>query len=176
MSMVWIAGQTVSGSAAQITFSSIPQTFSHLQIRITGRHSGAVSLQSAFIQLNGFGGSYPYFHTLVGDGSSATSGAGISSVIILPSLPGTTAAANTVGSVIVDILDYTNTNKNKTVRAIGGADLNGSGVISLTSGFNIDTTALSSVTVGGAFTSPYSFAVGTRADLYGITTSSVTGA
>lgn len=176
MSMYPIATQTVTGSAAQITFSSIPQTFSHLQIRIIGRHSGAVSLQSAFIQLNGFGGTYPYFHTLNGDGVNATSGSGISSVIPLPQLPGTSAAANMVGSIIVDILDYTNTNKNKTVRAIGGTDLNGSGQISMTSGFNIDTTALTSVTLGGAFTTPYSFAVGTRVDLYGISTSNATGA
>jgi hypothetical protein len=171
-----IATQTVTGSAAQITFSNIPQTFTHLQVRIFGRDASATSINSSFIVLNNAFADYAV-HSLFGNGSSAGSTGGTAQVLIpLPVLPGTSAAANIVGSIIVDILDYSNTNKNKTVRAIGGTDLNGSGQVSMTSGFRADTTAVTYITVGGAFTSPYAFAVGTRVDLYGISTSSATGA
>jgi hypothetical protein len=174
--MIWIAGQTVTAASAQLTFSSIPQTFTHLQARITGRDASATSTNPAFIQYNGFGGTYPIFHSLSGNGASASSGYGQSVLIALPSLPGASATANIVGSIIVDILDYTNTNKNKTTRAIGGCDLNGSGMVALSSGFLDSTSAITALTFGGSFNSPYAFATGTRVDLYGFTTSSVTGA
>ena len=174
--MVWIAGQTVTAASAQLTFSSIPQTFTHLQARITGRDASATSSNPAFVQYNGFGGTYPYFHGVSGNGATASSGFGQSVLIALPSLPGASATASMVGSIIVDILDYTSTTKYKTTRAFGGCDLNGSGVISLSSGFLDSTSAITALTFGGSFNSPYAFATGTRIDLYGITSSSVTGA
>jgi hypothetical protein len=174
--MVWIAGQTVTAASAQLTFNNIPQTFTHLQARIIGRDASATSTNPAFIQYNGFGGTYPIFHSLNGNGATASSGSGQSVLIALPNLPGASASANIVGSIIVDILDYTNTNKNKTTRAIGGCDLNGSGTVSLSSGFLDSTSAITVLTFGGSFNSPYAFATGTRVDLYGITSSQVTGA
>lgn len=175
MSMVWIAGQTAT-SSTQLTFANIPQTFTHLQLRISGRDASATSVNSGFIVFNNAFADYAA-HSVFGNGSSAGSTGTTAQVLIpLPVLPGASASANIVGSVIVDVLDYTNTNKNKTVRAIGGSDLNGSGQVSMTSGFRIDTSAVTYITVGGAFTSPYQFAAGTRVDLYGITSSSATGA
>lgn len=176
MSMHFISTQTTT-TTAQITFSSIPQTFTHLQIRVIGRHATSNTINASFIQLNGFGGTYPYYHTLNGDGASATSGAGVSSIIVLPALAGANATANVVGVNIIDILDYSSTTKNKVVRAIGGVDLNGSGSVAIHSGFSIDTTALTSITLGAGFASPYAFAAGTRVDLYGITSNPIaTGA
>jgi hypothetical protein len=174
--MVWIAGQTVTAASAQLTFSNIPQTFTHLQARITGRDASTTTSNPVFVQYNGFGGTYPIYHGLSGNGATASSSYGQSVLIALPSLPGASATANIVGSVIVDILDYTSTTKYKTTRAIGGCDLNGSGVVSLQSGFLDSTSAITSLTFGGSFNSPYAFATSTRVDLYGITTSQVTGA
>jgi hypothetical protein len=45
-----------------------------------------------------------------------------------------TAAANIFAGMVIDILDYTSTSKNKTVRSLGGYDRNGAGEISLSSG------------------------------------------
>ena len=73
----------------------------------------------------------------------------------------------------MDILDYTNTNKNKTIRAIAGFDANGSGTAGLWSSVYLDTSAITSIAVG---TANSNFAAGSRLDLYGITTSQVTGA
>lgn len=175
MSMVWIAGQTAS-SAAQLTFSNIPQTFTHLQVKIFGRDASATSINSAFIVFNGSFETHPNHHYLSGNGSSASASSSTTVLMPLPVLPGTNAASGMVGSIIVDILDYTNTNKNKTIRAIGGSDLNGSGAVSFYSGFRINTEAITSLTLGGAYSSPYQFAAGTRVDLYGITSSQTTGA
>ena len=176
MTMHHIASQTTT-SASQVTFSSIPQTFTHLQVRIYGRDASATSVSSAFITLNDAFADYAT-HSLFGNGTSAGS-TGTTAQVLIPIgvLPGTSASANIVGSIIVDILDYTNTNKNKTVKAIGGSDLNGSGQVGLYSGFRVNTAAVTSVTLGGAFTAPYQFAAGTKVDLYGITSNPiVTGA
>jgi hypothetical protein len=48
---------------------------------------------------------------------------------------------------IIDILDYANTNKYKTYRALTGIDKNGSGSIQLTSGVWRNTTAITSITI-----------------------------
>jgi hypothetical protein len=176
MAMHWIATQTTT-STSQVTFSSIPQTFAHLQVRISGRDASATTINSSFIQINNFGGTYPYFHILSGDGASAISGASVSSVIAMAAIAGANASANITGSVIVDLYDYASTTKNKTIKSFGGADLNGSGQVQFTSGFIASTSAITSIIVGGAFNSPYAFAAGTRVDLYGITSNPIaTGA
>ena len=176
MTMHWIASQTTT-STSQVNFSSIPQTFTHLQVRISGRDASATSVNSSFIVLNDVFNDYA-IHSLFGNGSSAGATGSTAQVLIpIGVLPGTSASSNIVGGIIVDILDYANTNKNKTVRAMGGSDLNGSGQVSMTSGFRVNTAAVTSITVGGAYTSPYAFASGTTVDLYGITSNPIaTGA
>jgi hypothetical protein len=60
-------------------------------------------------------------------------------------LPGANATANAFGCYVFDILDYTSTNKNKTVRGIGGADVNGSGNAHVTSGAYLANTAITDI-------------------------------
>lgn len=120
------------------------------------------------------GSSNSAVHTLYGNGVSALAANGTGQYNpTITQLPATSTSQR--GSVIVDILDYTSTNKYKTIRSLGGYDGNGSGYIALTSvlpfGFG-SSTALSSVW----FYVANSFSVGSRIDLYGITTSQVTGA
>jgi hypothetical protein len=78
-------------------------------------------------------------------------------------------SASIFGSGVVDILDYKNTNKNKTIRSIGGYDINGSGsgyaYTSFYSGNWRSTSAVTSITftmVAGDYAQYSSFA------LYGI--------
>lgn len=172
--MVWIAGQTISTPGA-ITFSSIPQTFTHLQVRLTCRSDFAGAAAANFIRFNGdSGSSYPY-HFLLGDGSSASSsGTTAGTVGFLGNMSAATSTANVFTNCIADILDYTNTNKNKTLRNLQGYDANGSGQVYLASTLWLSTAAITSILLvsgGGA-----NYVAGTRADLYGITTSSATGA
>jgi hypothetical protein len=124
---------TLSTATSSITFSSIPATFKHLQLRVMARTDRAGSPFDAFlIKVNNDATSANYtYHYLLGDGSNASAGQenGSYGGAVVYRLPGATAAASIFGATVTDILDYTSTNKNKTLRSLGGADYNGSGEI-----------------------------------------------
>lgn len=151
-----IASTTVDGSGPlTITFSDIPQTYSHLQIRAHIRPSAGNDLR---MQINGdTTGTNYYSHYLNGaGGGSATTGSG--STYYTGNGLGYNAAdlANVYGAHIIDILDYSNTTKNKTTRTFHGVDYNGSGQVALFSGLWRNTSAVNSIVFsnlsGGTFT------------------------
>ena len=182
-----IASQTVgAGGASSITFSSIPQTFTHLQIRGVHRSDynsanyGTVDLYmndttagSTIVNL--------YTHHLRGDGSAVSTyayGASTKNTIARSTTPAAISTSGIFGAIIVDILDYTNTNKNLVCRSIGGADLNATPGSSWNNGVGINST-LSSRTLGTSSLTFYTdgnFVQYSRFDLYGISTSNATGA
>jgi hypothetical protein len=146
-----IATTTLGSSTASITFSSIPATYTHLQIRGIGRGSaaGAGNNSGIYARFNSDSSSNYAFHFFSGNGSTAI-GAGIASqteIFLNAANPRGGDTASTYSANIIDILDYANTNKNKTVRALTGDDLNGSGVVRSLSGIWMSTTALSSITL-----------------------------
>jgi hypothetical protein len=171
--MVWIASGSPAAGAGNFEFTNIPQTFTHLQMRYTSRgtDSGAVSFSNIWINGNAYGTNYS-LHNLIGDGSSARSEGGfnIGGIGNLFS-PASSTTANCYAGGIADILDYTSAVKNKVVRVVHGYDLNGSGNLSLSSGMLNNT---SPVTRVGLFN--LTFAANCRFDLYGFTSSLVTGA
>lgn len=174
MSMFPIAsGITTAGG--YIDFNSIPQTFTHLQIRVNGAgayNPGGSGYIETWIGLNNTGTAPTagYSHRLYGDGSNSYSSASSqTSLLSTPWIPIGLADAY-VGSYIIDILDYTNTNKYKTIRAIGGYDANGSGLVSLHSGYSNITAAVTQIRVANNYGG---FKAGNRVDLYGISTSNV---
>lgn len=141
-----IATVTVGvGGASSITFASIPQTYTHLQIRGIGRTTRASSDDSLKITLNS-DTTYAY-HYLLGDGASVSAGAGTSGTSFLQvGLPGDSGLANVFSAMMLDILDYTSVNKAKTVRTIAGYDENGNGIVGLSSGLDYATpTAITSI-------------------------------
>jgi hypothetical protein len=175
--MVWIASQTVGAGGSGVAFSSIPQTFTHLQIRITGR-SNSSGLPTMYTGFNGdiFAGSTNNAsHTLVGDGATvssvATSLQPQMNLFIGNFIPNTTTST-IQASILLDVLDYSNTNKNKTIRALMGWDANGSGKVTFNSGLWTNIAAITRIDL----VPDGNFIQGTRADLYGITSSQVTGA
>lgn len=165
-----IATSTVgAGGASSITFSSIPSTYQHLQLRvlaITNRASYADDLE---IEFNGdTGTNYYQGHRLAGDGSSASSSAyGTAAYIVAGRATGNTSST-TLGVSIIDILDYRSTNKHKTVRYLGGMENNSNGEAMLGSGLWFPSTiaAITSIKitpgVGTSFSNLSHFA------LYGI--------
>ena len=170
-----IASVTLT-SAGGVNFTSIPQTFTHLQLRIFARTERFAAANDYFVvrpNSDSVGSTY-FWHNLSGDGSSATStGTTGQLAAALGWLPGASATANVFGNLIVDFLDYTNTNKYKTIKSIGGFDGNGSGNVTLSSGTYPSLTAITSILMGGNIAN---FIAGSRADLYGIQTSNATGA
>ena len=145
-----IATTTVgSGGAANITFSSIAATYTHLQIRGIIRGTTATPDYNGLrIQLNGDTGSNYAWHELVGSGATAAAYSGSSTTYMddIGILTGGTNTANIFGANIIDILDYASTTKTKTVRSLSGQDSNNTyGAIRLSSGLWNSTSAVTSI-------------------------------
>jgi hypothetical protein len=158
-----IATTTVgSGGSASVTFSSIPATYTHLQVRAIG--IGSTNGVTFRIRMNSDTGSNYATHYLLGDGATASAGAITSTTSLIW---GTTPESTTYpGAAVCDILDYANANKYKTTRSLAGGDMNGSGgYAALYSGLWMNTAAVTSLTLfpgAGNFAQYSSFA------LYGI--------
>ena len=158
-----IATANGTGSSGTITFSSILQNYEHLQIRYTAKNSStAVDIN---VRMNGATGSVYARHSLLGNGSTASSTAVTSqtSIPMVDSMASSTTTGLTSAGVI-DILDYKNTSKNTTLRAIYGQTGNINRVF-LTSGLYNATTAVTSLDF---ITASGNFATVTRFSLYGI--------
>jgi hypothetical protein len=151
-----IATTTVgAGGASSISFTSIPSTYTHLQIRGIALMTGAQNLLTRF---NSDTGSNYSAHELYGSGSAAGAAA-------------TTSTNNAysgyvdsqLGVMVQDILDYSNTSKYKTSRILAGSDANGSGYIFLRSTLWMNTAAITRIDIvpagAATFTQYSSFAL-----------------
>lgn len=166
-----IATVTVgSGGSSSITFSSIPSTYQHLQIRAIGRTNRSANGDYSLIAFNSDTSSSNYTtHYLSGNGSTVDAGAYVNSFggALVNRWGAANDTSNTFGALVLDILDYANTNKYKTVRSLGGLETNTSNSqINLQSALWLNTAAISNITItpgaGTSFNQYSSFA------LYGI--------
>jgi hypothetical protein len=169
-----IATVTVSSATSSIVFSSIPSTYTHLQIRGITRSSSANNYDNIWMRFNSDTGSNYASHYLAGNGAAADAYAWSSETQIRSFYTTGGAASSNVFSVsVLDILDYANTSKNKTTRHSNGFDNNATGTgdyakgtVVLSSGLWRSTSAVSAIEFtinGGAnFTQYSSFA------LYGV--------
>jgi hypothetical protein len=154
-----------SGGVASITFAGIPTGYKHLQLRFTTRSSASGGSDNISFQFNNdTAGNYSW-HYIYASGSIVAAGSGASATnIFAMQTSGTTALANAFGVAVVDILDYSNTSKNKTVRSLNGYDLNGSGYVFYQSGLWMSTSAINSIKINpGTGFSQYS-----QVSLYGV--------
>ena len=166
-----IATQTITSTTASITFSSIPSTFKHLQIRHITRDTSTSRINNVAGYFNSDSTFTNYrWHYLDGNGSIVDSGAvQVSSVPISFGLgAGGSNASNIFAANVIDILDYTNTNKNTTIRLLAGMDNNGAAdpAIRLGSGVWMNTSAVTAITLYPQATG--SFATNSTFALYGI--------
>ena len=148
-----------TGSSSTITFSSIPQTYKHLQIR-SNAGDGAGNIIN--LRFNSDSGSNYAYHRILGNGTTvtATGAATQTESAAVAYARGTTSI---MGVSITDVLDYPSTSKYKTIRSFMGYDLNGSGQLYLSSGLWQSTSAVTSITLinnGGAnFSTASTFAL-----------------
>ena len=159
-----IATASGTGSSGTITFSSIPQDYTHLEIRQISRVSVASS--DCNLRFNGDTASNYSWHRLMGSGSASSAAAGVSNTYIeLPATSYSSLLSNTYGASVTSILDYANTNKFKTVRSLGGFEDNSSGLVLFCSGNWRSTSAVTSISLitGSGF-----WTTDTRFALYGI--------
>lgn len=139
-----IATTTVgSGGSSSVTFSSIPSTYTHLQVRalIRLKKTSDDYLTTTFNSST----AVTARHRLSGDGSTASAGGGSGTGQDFGPYPNASQTASVFGVLILDILDYTNTNKYKTYRFLNGYDLNGSGQIYFQSTTAASTNAITEI-------------------------------
>lgn len=182
MTMQFIARGLSSGGAgnagAIFNFTSIPQTYTHLQLRGFIRTTNATVEDTVYAyNFNNDGNSTgSAYHLLAGTGSGVSaSGSTGSFSSVLGFAPAANANANVYGAFILDILDYANTNKNKTLRVLCGYDNNGSGTIGLHSNVPLTRPGTNAITTLSILCNG-NITADSRLDLYGISTSTVTGA
>ena len=161
-----------AGGSSTIIFSSIPSTYKHLQIRGISKQS---AITTGFPNVGMYCNADTTFtnyraHYLIGNGSSASAGNLQASgyyAYSFNTITSNSGYTNMFGVMVMDILDYANTNKNKTIRTLSGQDANGSGEVVFSSGLWINSaTAVDAITLvlpgGGNFVEYSTFA------LYGI--------
>ena len=100
-----------SGGSSTISFTSIPQTYKHLQIRGIGRSDAASGLSWSYLKFNGDGGTNYVSHYLQGNGSGTAStgallGSGANTENRLSDFPRADATSGIFGAAIYDILEY----------------------------------------------------------------------
>lgn len=160
-----ISTTTLTGTQATVNFTSIPQTYSHLQIRIFGRNNMVGTNQKEYfkMQFNSDTTTTNYRrHEIVADGAGVSTG-NYQDAIMIGITPNTTS---TFSGSITDILDYKNTNKYKVSKTISGYDGNGFGECHFNSGLWINTAAITSINLS-AFNGN-SFVQYTSIALYGV--------
>jgi hypothetical protein len=134
-----------SGGVASITFAGIPNTYKHLQVRAFARNTLTNNYTANFyMRFNGDSSGTSYAnHGIYGTGTSAVANipSGANPVFAIWGISGSAQ----FGASIFDILDYTNTSKNKTTRTLMGTDTNGNGIVGLESGVWLNTSAINSI-------------------------------
>jgi len=167
-----IATISGTGSSGTITFTSIPSTYKHLQIRyiakVTGTGGSDFPLDLRFNSDTGT--NYPH-HRVYGDGSSAyADGAAATTRIVMTSMiPDSFSSwADMFAIGVIDIIDYQSTTKNKTVKAMLGVNRNSTQAsdqqIVLKSGLWLSTSAVTSISL----ISTSNWTTTTQFALYGI--------
>ncbi len=139
-----IATVTVgAGGSSTISFSSIPSTYKHLQLR--GIYQLSSAGENVYMRSNSDTSTNYVSHQLSGNGTSASSSANTGETYNRVGYSAVTTTSYFSGSVI-DILDYANTNKYKTIKTLNGSDANGSGAVQFRSGLWLSTSAINAIT------------------------------
>ena len=123
-----ISSNVLSSSAASVTFSAIPATYTDLVLRVSGRTDGAQVDDSLLLTINSTAGTAYSFTWLRGNAISASSGRSSSTSSISTSRVGLTASsatASTFGSLEIYIPSYT-ASQNKPIGFNGVGETNGS--------------------------------------------------
>jgi hypothetical protein len=157
-----IATSTPTGTNT-VTFSSIPGTYKHLQIRFRAANPNFDTLG---VRFNGDTGTNYTEHLIEGSGIGTAGGGGNGlGVVSRIGILSLTDVANQQSVGVIEIIDYASTTKTKSLRYAAGRENQAtSGRTVLGSGMRNNTEAITSVTLFA----PGNFTTGTTFALYGI--------
>jgi hypothetical protein len=161
-----ISTTLISSTTSSVTFSAIPATFKHLQIRVVGRYTSVATLSNLTLRFNGDTGANYGYQSMRGQSTTISSAApgAYQTYLLTGDMPASQASSSGFGTSFIDVIDYANTSKITTTKTFGG---NGAtqDVFAFNGTWN-STAIVSSILVNDANTSA-SFAAGTRISLYG---------
>jgi hypothetical protein len=143
-----IATTYLEADAASVTFTGIPTTYEHLQLRISGKED-ATGADGAFgLQFNGDTTSNYVFHRMQGSNTTASgASATVQSGLWLYYYATNGDDASLYGGGVIDILDYRNPNKNTTILQLAGTAGAGTPRVVFESGLWPYTPAVTSIAV-----------------------------
>ena len=160
-----ISSNTLGSTAASVTFSSIPSTYTDLVLRCSTRDTNANQWVSAFLQVNSTTSSYSYTY-LRGNGSSVVSSRDTAQAnFFVANNNGNGSTSSTFANFEIYIPNYAGAT-NKIISAdAAGEDNSSSPVYRLSlAGLLSNTTAVTSLTM----VSSTAFSTGSSFYLYGI--------
>jgi hypothetical protein len=160
----------VASNTASVTFNNLNQyatEYKHLQIRMVARDSGAGGSPSLDMKFNGNSSSIYASHFLFGNGSSlASSGLTSQNRMLLATISDSTKTSGIFTPIVTDILDFSSSTKNTTVRTLYGNVVTGSGLyVGFYSSLFNNTAAITSAEISS---SVGNLVAGSRFSLYGI--------
>lgn len=166
---VLISSNTVGvGGAASVTFSSIPSTYTDLQIVASARGTNTAAYQYALITFNSSTSGYSY-KILEGNGAAGSSFGSASDTSLQANIgTGSTATASVFGNFSLYIPNYAgSSNKSASVDTVGENNAT-TAYMALEAGLLANTAAITSITLTG---STFPFVQYSTFYLYGISKS-----
>ncbi|NDD85579.1 hypothetical protein EBZ38_15060 [bacterium] len=162
-----IASNTLSTTAASVTFSSIPSTYTDLVLRMSARNDRAVTNGTLNLTINNLSTSIYSWTFLQGNGSAASSNRN-SATTFLSDIPlvGSSATSNTFSSIEIYLPSYL-ASQNKPVGIFGVNETNATAIeMKANAGLIQSTAAIDRIDISN--TSTFQFVSGSSFFLYGI--------
>jgi len=155
-----IQANTLGSSAASVTFTSIPATYTDLCIVMSAR-STTGSPDSEISEINGSSANLQG-RWVWGENGSVTNGS-YSGNVVLVGLPKSTTTASTFGNVQIYISDYTGSrHKSISIESVSETNASSEAYTMIAAGLWSNTAAITSIKITGTFAANSTF------DLYGI--------
>jgi hypothetical protein len=158
---VLISKQVLAGAVPTVTFSAIPQTYTHLQLWVVGRVSDVVGTSRFYIQFNGDTGNNYNWNLIV---NNTLQTGGPVAIINLGDMAGASATANCPTSCVINIPNYAGTVFNKQIT--GTTCAVGNVASEVPAGVWFNTAAITSITISQQNVG--NFIIGSTFSLYGI--------
>lgn len=166
---VMVAISTLVGTAASITFSSIPTTFNSLHLTGYFRSDNAATSATMFLRFNGDTGSNYDYQVVQGNAAVASASEGLAQTQIgIGHSVGNTGGANLFSGISTAIQGYASSANNKALTSKSsykGGTSSGSLTVTIWSGFWRSNAPVTSLTV---FPSAGNLVSGSRLVLYGV--------
>ena len=158
-----------TGSSRDISFSSIPSTYSHLQLRIVAlgtAGAGGYPTSLTYFRLNSDSTASYNIQMIYGQGSGSAVATNSTNTGDFLYLPGSNSSIYSTS--VIDIFDYANPNKKTVLRSLSGCDTGTGGGLYYTSMLWNKTDIVDSITLQGDPTYNGNWTTGSVFALYGI--------